>query len=256
MLEAQTTVSLGRDFARALDPVLLAKDVGIDPDEIQARLLCSESRRVLVNCTRQWGKSTITALATLHACLYQAPARVILVSASQAQSTELFRKVHSFWEKLSGAPLAKQESLTRMELSNGSRVISLPGSERTVRGYSATLIVIDECARCSDELVAAVRPMLAAAADGGRFICLSTPAGRRGFFYEQWEHGTGWERFEVKASGCPRIKQEFLDVELSQLGPMMYAQEYDCQFIDSDTSVFSSELIEQALTDDFEPFFV
>jgi hypothetical protein len=92
MLEAQS-VSLGRDFARALDPILLARDCGLEPDDVQSSLLTSTSRRILVNCCRQWGKSSITALATLHACLYAAPARVVLVSPSQPQSTELFKKV-------------------------------------------------------------------------------------------------------------------------------------------------------------------
>jgi hypothetical protein len=83
MLEAQTTVSLSRDFARALDPVLLAKDCGIQPDEVQARILTTTSRRILLNATRQFGKSSICALVALSECLYQAPARVILVSPSQ-----------------------------------------------------------------------------------------------------------------------------------------------------------------------------
>jgi hypothetical protein len=166
----------------------------------------------------------------------------------------LFKEVHTFWSKLSGAPDAKQESLTRMELSNGSRIISLPGSERTVRGYSASLVIVDEAARCSDELIGAVRPMLAAAPDGGRFICLSTPAGKRGFFYEQWVHGVSWEKIEVKATDCARIKPEFLAEELAQLGPMVFGSEYLCEFHDAVTSVFSSSLIEQALTDDFQPF--
>src|SRR4051812_45451268 len=91
-------ITLGRDFARALDPVLLAADCGITPDAVQQRLLTSTSRKVLVNCCRQWGKSTTTALIALHEALYAAPAMIVLVSPSQSQSTELFRKVHSFWE--------------------------------------------------------------------------------------------------------------------------------------------------------------
>jgi hypothetical protein len=52
--------------------------------------------------------------------------------------------------------------LTKLELANGSRILSLPGSERTVRGYAAAdLVVIDEATRVDDELISAVRPMLA-----------------------------------------------------------------------------------------------
>jgi ERCC4-related helicase len=94
MLEAQ--VSLDRDFMRALDPVALARDCGINPDPIQAELLTTSARKVLLCCTRQWGKSTIAALIALHEALYSSPAMIILVSPSQPQSTELFKKIHEF----------------------------------------------------------------------------------------------------------------------------------------------------------------
>lgn len=246
-------ISLGLDFSRALDPVLLARDCGIGPDPVQATLLTTTSRKTLVNCCRQWGKSTTTALIGLHEALYAAPAMIILISPSQPQSTELFKKIHGFWERLPGAPEANQESLTRMELSNGSRIISLPGSERTTRGYSAaTLIVMDEASRVPDELLASVRPMLATT--NGRFIALSTPAGKRGWFYESWAHGEGWERISVKGVDCQRITKAFLEEERQALGPMRFSQEYECEFIDSETSVFNSDLIAQALTNDFKPF--
>jgi Terminase large subunit, T4likevirus-type, N-terminal len=246
-------LTLGRDFARALDPCILARDCGITPDAIQAELLTTTARKTLVCCCRQWGKSTITAIVALHEALYAAPAMVVVISPSQPQSTELFKKIHGFWEKLSGAPAAEQESLTRMELANGSRIISLPGFEKTVRGYSAaSLVIMDEAARVPDELLASVRPMLATTS--GRFIALSTPAGRRGWFYEAWERGEGWEHFTVRGADCARIAPDFLAEELQALGPMRFAEEYECAFIDQNTSAFSTQLIEQALRDDFSPF--
>lgn len=252
-MSKDNAVSLGCDFARALNPVLLARDCGIEPDDVQSRLLTTTSRKTLVNCCRQWGKSTTTALIGLHEALYAAPAMIILISPSQPQSTELFKKIYGFWERLPGAPEAKQELLTRMELSNGSRIISLPGSEKTTRGYSAaTLIVMDEASRVPDELLAAIRPMLATT--NGRFIGLSTSAGKRGWFHEAWTNGEGWERISVKGVDCPRITKEFLEEERQALGPMRFAQEYECEFIDAETSVFNTDLIQQALTNAFEPF--
>lgn len=247
-------VTLRRDFARALDPVLLARDCGIEPDAMQAKLLTSANTKVLLNCTRQWGKSTTAAILALHEALYAAPAMVILISPSQPQSTELFRKVHGFWGQLDGAPEANQESLTRLSLANGSRILSLPGSEKTTRGYSAaTLVVMDEAARVPDELLAAIRPMLATT--NGRFLALSTPKGKRGWFYENWiSADPSWERISVTASECPRISKQFLEDEKSALGPMRYSEEYECAFIDSDSSAFNSDLIKQALSDEFEPF--
>jgi Terminase large subunit, T4likevirus-type, N-terminal len=254
-MDNDNAISLNRDFARALDPVLLAEDVGITPDDVQTRLLTSTSRKILVNCCRQWGKSTTTALVALHEALYAAPAMIILISPSQIQSTELFKKIHGFWQKLPGAPKAPQENLTRMELANGSRIISLPGSPNTTRGYSgATLIIMDEASRVPDELLAAVRPMLATT--DGRFIALTTPSGKRGWFYESWTTGQNWERIEVKGADCPRISAAFLEEERQAHGPMRFAAEYECQFQDDSSAVFNTDLIERAFANDLKPIFL
>jgi hypothetical protein len=249
-------IRICNDVAMALDPVLMAQACGIEPDEKQAAFLRSRSPRSLLCCSRQWGKSFCAGLAALHVAVYEAPALVVVVSPSLQQSTECYRTINALRERLPGAPDTVQESLTRMQLTNGSRIISLPGTEKTVRGYSgASLIVVDEASRVDDLLVSAVMPMLATV-EHGRFVALSTPAGRRGFFFEQWtQGGDGWERISVPASQCPRISPAFLEEQRRTLGPLLYSQEYECSFVDSGSSAFSSTLIAQALSLDFEPFF-
>ena len=51
------------------------------------------------------------------------------------------------------------------------------------------------------------------AVSGGSLMMLSTPYGKRGVFYEEWTGGHGWERYEVPASQCPRISEDFLEEE-------------------------------------------
>jgi hypothetical protein len=180
---------------------------------------------------------------------YKAPALVLLVSPSQRQSAELFRTVMQFHAKLQGAPELNAESVLKAELSNGSRILALPGTERTIRGYAAAdLVVIDEAARVEDELLAAVRPMLATSEGGGRLIALSTPAGNRGWFHEAWTKGDDWHRTKVAATDCPRITQAFLDEELKQLGAMRFSEEYLLAFLDPDEAVFPTAIIERAFS--------
>ena len=234
-------------------PLEFARLCGFDPDEWQADVLTSEERKRALCCCRQAGKSTVTAIAALHEAVYVPGSLSLLLSPSLRQSGELFRKVLRLYQSIE-APLpgVVMESALRVELENGSRVIALPGSESTTRGYSAaTLVVIDEAARVPDELIAAVRPALATT--NGRLIALSTPAGRRGWFWEVWSNGEGWERTMVKAADCPRISAEFLADERRELGEFIYVQEYECEFLDPETSVFSSELIARALSHDVEP---
>jgi phage FluMu gp28-like protein len=111
------------------------------------------------------------------------------------------------YAKLKDAPELRQEPATRVEFANGSRILSLPGTEKTVRGLSkVSMVIIDEAARVEDELIAAVRPMLAVSDFGGRLIALSTPFGKRGWFFEAWHNGgEDWTRVEVRAEDCPRI---------------------------------------------------
>jgi hypothetical protein len=65
----------------------------------------------------------------------------------------------------------------------------------------------------------------------GRMICLSTPHGKRGFFYEYWSKGGDvWTRIEVPATQIPRITPEFLALERACLGESYFRQEYCCSF--------------------------
>lgn len=235
------------DIARALDPALWFYDAGIGaPDAWQLAAIRSTSKRQLWNCHRQSGKSTTAALAALHHA--QAPGSLaLLISPSQRQSAELLRKVADMLQSLQ---LPKPLSLAahKIEFQNGARILSMPASEGTVRGYSGVgLLVLDEASRIPDEIIAAVRPMMATS--DGTLIALSTPAGRRGWFYEAWQNGGPlWERQLITAGDCPRISQSFLDEELATLGPMAFQSEYECKFLDSDTQAFSVGLIERAFS--------
>ena len=202
-----------KSFAAALDPALLMQASGRTPDPWQRKLLRSRSSRQLLLCARQTGKSTATAVIALHRAIYRPRSLVLLLSPGLRQSQELFRKTMELFDAISKKPAVVKRSAVELELVNGSRVVSLPCSEGTIRGYSgAALLVIDEASRVPDELFAAVRPMIATSS--GAIICLSTPFGKRGFFYEAYVNGgPRWERFKVTAEECPRISRQFLEEE-------------------------------------------
>jgi len=175
--------SLTGDLLMALDPVELARAAELEPDPWQARLLRSPAARVLLNCSRQAGKSTMAATLAVHTAVYEPGALVLLLSPSLRQSQELFKKAIGCYRTVGGPIPSKTESALRLELENGSRIVSLPGKQDTVRGFSGVrLLVVDEAARVPGELYYAVRPMLAVS--GGRLLALSTPFGTRGWWYE------------------------------------------------------------------------
>jgi hypothetical protein len=216
-------------FAVRPPAVRLMRTLGLEPDPWQVQVLEGGQRRLLLNCCRQGGKSAAVALLALAEAMFLPGRKILLVSRSGRQSTELFRRVADYHRRLD-APLLKRRTATELELENHSRIVSLPCREDTVRGYDAVdLLILDEAARVPDDMYRAVRPMLAVS--GGRMICLSTPYGKRGFFWEAWaKGGEDWQRIEVKAQAIPRITPEFLEEELRTLGPSYFRQEYECSF--------------------------
>jgi hypothetical protein len=186
------------------------------------------------------------AALALQVALLEPASLVLLLSPTQRQSGELFRdKVLRLYQALRRPVPTVQESALTMGLANGSRIVSLPGEEATIRGYSGVrLLVVDEAARVPDELYRAVRPMLAVS--GGRLLALSTPFGKRGWFYEEWSGKRPWRRVRQTAAQCPRITREFLAEERAALGERWYRQEYDCSFEDAVGQVFSDSDIDRA----------
>jgi hypothetical protein len=248
-------MTLADDLRYALDPVAFAAEVlGLELDGWQQGVISSKGKRDLLNVTRQGGKSSTAAVLGLHEALYKPASLTILVSPSQRQSSELFRKVTELRELLPTAPELSEDNKLSMTVKGGGRVLSLPGSEATIRGFSgATLIVEDEASRVPDELYMAIRPMLAVR--NGRLILMSTPFGKRGHFWNEWNEGVNWNRVEVPATAVTRISPEFLEEERSSMGSWWFEQEYMCQFKESTDAVFSHDAVMGALSDDVQPLF-
>jgi hypothetical protein len=244
---------LALDRLRA-DPTRYMTAAGMVPDPWQRALLSTDADRILLLCSRQAGKSTVAAALALKAALSLPGSPVLLLSPSIRQSTELFRRTMDLFAAI-GRPIGiVAASALRLELTNGSRIISLPGTEGTVRGFSGvSLLIIDEAARVSDALYYAVRPMLAVSR--GRLAALSTPFGQRGWFHQEWSGTGAWKRVKITAPECPRISAEFLAEESRALGERWYRQEYLCSFEDVVDAVFAFADIQAALSDEVKPLF-
>jgi hypothetical protein len=196
----------------------------------------------------------MASVLALHKALVAPGSLILILAPAERQAKELFSKVVLSYRTLSHVIPTASYTKLGMEFTNGSRIEALPGTEKTVRGFSGVdLLIVDEAARVADELYYAVRPMLAVS--GGRLLMLSTPFGKRGVFYEEWTGGSAWERYTVTAAECPRIPPEFLEEERRTLGPWWFAQEYECRFMDTLDQVFATGVIDQAITDEVAPLF-
>ena len=233
-LTPQKRVALKNQTLNALakfDPVVFAQHyLNFDPDPWQAEFLRSKAQRIILNCSRQSGKSTSTAILALWEAIYRPKSVIVLDSPSLRQSQELMMKFSEFLSRLDTSIKLESDTKLSVQFANGSRVLALPGSEKTIRGISAvTLLILDEAALVPDPLYDAVRPMLAVSK--GRLVLLSTPRGEQGFFYETWTKSDGWQKIEVTWDQCPRISPEFIEEEKKERGNIVVAQEYGCKFV-------------------------
>jgi Terminase large subunit, T4likevirus-type, N-terminal len=203
--------------------------LGLGPDPWQLRVLESHDPWMLLNCSRQAGKSTVVAALALAEAMFKSGSLVVILSRSLRQSGELLRLVVDMHRRL-GAPMKVRRNAHELTLANHSRVVCLPCREETIRGLAhVDVLIIDEAARVPDDVYRAVRPMLAVSR--GRLICLSTPFGKRGFFWDAWARGgDDWARIEVPAQLIPRITPAFLEAERRAHGEAAFRQEYCCSF--------------------------
>jgi hypothetical protein len=208
----------------------LMRHFGLNPDPWQLDVLRSEQPRLLLNCARQTGKTTIVAFLGLMEAMLNFGTNVFLVSRSMRQSREMYNRMVHYFKRLRKHG---KERLTAevLELDNMSKIVCVPCREDTIRGFSAVhLLIIDEAARVPDVLYRTVRPMLAVSR--GRLIALSTPYGKRGWFWNAWarDPADDWQRIAIRADQCPRIDADFLDQERRALGESWFRQEYCCSF--------------------------
>jgi len=247
--------ALAGDLAAALDPVVFARRAGLDPDDWQARVLRSTARQQILCCSRQAGKSTVSATLAVHQATYHPDSLVLLLAPALRQSQELFRKILDLYAG-AGQPVAPEvENRLTLELANGSRIVSLPSKEATIRGFSGpALLIVDEASRVEDALYQAVRPMLAVSQ--GRIVLLSTPYGKRGFFHAEWvDGGSDWQRTKITAHDSPRIDPVWLEAERRRIPAAVFEQEYLCIFGETEDAAFRHEDIQAALAPEVAPLF-
>jgi len=226
--------------------------LGFAPDAKQMEVLQSKAKRGILNCSRQWGKSTVSAAKAVHRAYTRPGCLVLVASPCERQSREFVRKASDMVRKLDIRPKGDGDNAISLLLPNGSRIVGLPGTEATVRGFSAvSLMLIDEAARVRDRMYQALRPMLAVG-DGDLWL-MSTPCGQRGFFYGTWVNSRdgddGWLRVSVPATECERISQAFLEEERRVKTSYDFLQEYMCEFTGDGTEYFDRQLIEDAFDD-------
>jgi Terminase large subunit, T4likevirus-type, N-terminal len=239
-----------------LDPAELFRDCVGEPDPWQVTALRSQHKRQLYLCSRQAGKSSVASIKGLHTAMYNPGSLVLMVSRSLPQAAELFRKALLAYRDL-GRPLGTEyESRLHLELANGSRLVSLPGSDATVVGYSPAMILLDEAAETSSDLIEALMPSVAATR--GAIIALTSAKAASGWFFELWsrpDRDLIWEAHTATANDSSLISDDFVHEQRITRGDRYVRREFYCQFGQDEGAWIEPEKIDRAfeLVDTSQP---
>ena len=215
---------------------------------------------------RQAGKSTLGAIAAVHsatlrpdldAMLPRGRTRYALAAApSEDQSREFVRLCAALIDASPLlAPLAtvKADEI-RFELASGARtcIRAMPANSRSVRGLSASLIVLDEFAHfqdtagpASDErMFAALEPSTRVFGDLAKVLVISTPYGETGKFHELFtaaESGLLPSARAVRAAVWEidtALDEAWKDARRAELGEDVFRQEHGAEFVAGGGSFF------------------
>jgi Terminase large subunit, T4likevirus-type, N-terminal len=200
---------------------------GVEPMPHQITYLESTGH-LLVRKGRQTGMTLAGAALAIHVARATPGNLAAVISPSLRQSTEVATRARvGLWEL--GERLV-QDSASLLRLANGSRILSLPGSARGVRGYAAALVIIDEASWVDDETFTAARALVAAT--GGRLIVQSTPGvAGVGFFHAlATETPADWSTIVVRSDEASIIDPAFLERERAEMTENLFSQEYMAEF--------------------------
>jgi len=225
-----------------LDSVLLfERFVESEADPWQRQVLRSTSSTIALRVCRQAGKSC--CLATLAIVEMRRGGTVLVICPAERQAKELARKVREYLPKTDLH--VERSTQTEIECSNGSRLICVPSTGATIRGYTVSLLLVDEAAFCDDESLIAVLPMVM---DGGRTVFASTPAGRLGMFASLFlDPKPSVERIIVRGTDIPRLANRVERLRLA-LPPTKFRQEVEVEMLGGGENYFDIAAIEKAVS--------
>lgn len=260
-------------------------DYGGQPFQWQMDILNSDHKRKVINGARQSGKSTIVSSIPCHRARFYPKSLSIIVASTERQAQEDMEKINDYIARDEFYPKIVRNSDSLIELANRSRIVVVPGTEKSARGYSSPdIIILDECSRIDDIVFqSGIMPMLT---DNEKceLLLISTPNGKSGFFHNACQSET-WERYEVRSpwdvsvdgwglveaidedkyrrerekrgitayySYRHRIFSEQMG-NLDEMGRDMFKQEYCCEFVEPNEQVFSYDEIDAIFSRRVEP---
>jgi len=230
------------------DRVGFARLAGIELEAWQKAVLRSDHKAKILLCGRRTGKSTLAAVTALYRALTTPGFNTIFVAPSLDQAQIPYLMAISMYRYMGRPVPAISERRTGLELSSGSELRAMAAVDRSKRGFSADLLVVDEASRIEDAAYyGALLPSITRST--GHVMLMSTLYLNEGFFADTW-HATDdeWERTFLTSEDCEYFQKhpERLEMVKSKVPEWYYRQEYLCEFLEDEFSIFRAEDVDRA----------
>lgn len=234
-----------------------AKIVSIDEGVIPFKLYDYEKKmikkfhrwnRVIMRCARQSGKTTTSAAYILWFILFNSTKTAAILANKQDTATEILSKVQEMYMNV---PLWMQQGIqvwnkTSFLLENGSRVISSSTSSNAIRGFSISLLFLDEYAHVPNQVAinffTSVYPTISSGKTAKVIIC-STPNGMNHFykmFTDAVNKKNSFKHMTVKWNQVPGRNKKWAEDQMSVMSEEKFLQEQEVEFMGSAGTLISS----------------
>ena len=258
----QLTEDQVREFVRcAQDPIYFIENyvkiitldkgfvqISLYPFQRQAITDINDNRRVIVKAGRQVGKTTMVVGYILWYILFNEDKFVAILANKAPTAREILNRIKIAYESL---PLWLQQGVRvwnkgDIELENNCRVMATSTASSAIRGYSISLLYLDEFAfvpsNIADEFFTSVYPTISSGTQS-KILISSTPNGMN-HYYRMWteavEGQNGFKYIEANWRQVPGRDQAWADDQRRILGEEKFLQEMECEFMGSAGTLLSA----------------
>jgi hypothetical protein len=220
----------------------------------QADALRLAARTTSIVAPRQSGKSRSLAVLAAHRAFRRPRTNVLIVSAGEVASRRLLAEVRGI---VTGSPLLRgsvvDEQSQLIVLSNGSEIRSVPASERQVRGFSVDLLLVDEAALVSDDLLLGAAIPTTAARPDARIVLASSATVAAGAFFDTVMRGRQGDdhtdSFAWSLVDATWIAPSVIEAARASMTEARFRAEYEGVFASGADAVFPRALLDRATAD-------
>jgi len=204
--------------------------------------------RVIMRAARQSGKTQTCAAYILWFVLFQSTKTIAILANKQDTATEILGRIQDMYMHV---PLWMQQGIevwnkTSFLLENGSRVLSSSTSSNAIRGFTISLLYLDEYAHVPNNVAlnffTSVYPTISSGKTA-KVIISSTPNGMNHFYKMFTDADNKKNQFKaitVRWDQVPGRNKAWKADQLSVMSEEKFLQEQDVEFMGSAGTLISS----------------